>query len=111
METNPYFELINLMGGIKTDVSLHVYEGKVLSISPLAIATADLTLEADALMVNDELVTPRDGTISGNGRCAYNTSNVTGTCRVPPTLAVGDTVLLFSLDNQKFYVLMKAVKV
>lgn len=109
METNPFFELSNMMGGDRSP-GLTLLSGTVSNISPLIIEAAGLSLSGTALVVNDELISPKSGTISGSGSCSQGSATISGKCSIPAPLKTGDGVVLSTSDYQVFYVIFKAAK-
>ena len=98
MEDNPYSIFVNKFKPISNQLTMYI--GEVTNISPLTISTAGITLSGDELRVNAAML---------KHNALISMPDKTENSEITPDLAVGDTVILLTVDTQLFYVLCKVV--
>lgn len=122
MHGDPYSELARQE---TPNESVIIRLGTVLTVSPLSISVGKLPIEAENLRVNASLLpTPmetdftfEDGEAQGTIKMeetfeagfTFESGEATGTIRLKEPLKPGDRVLLYSEDDQVFYIICKVV--
>lgn len=104
MNENPYSQIVSLLRQEMPGQFLRI--GTVSGTSPLSVSVGGIQaggaqLYCNPLLLSEEM--PADITISGQ--------KSTGSIRFTRPLKVGDRVILFSDEDQVFYILCKVVGV
>lgn len=109
MKGNPYGNLAAAFALPESGVRLRF--GRVTGISPLAVEVGGLTITGETLYINPELLErAQEADFSFPGFHEESTSQ-TGTVTLKKPLEAGDRVLLYSDDDQVFYILCRMVSV
>lgn len=107
MDGNPFCEVARAFSPPDTSVRLRF--GTVTSISPVTVDVGGLTITGETLYINPELLErEQEADFSFPGFHEESTSQ-TGTVTLKKPLEAGDRVLLYSDDDQVFYILCRMV--
>ena len=122
MNSDPFQEMLHVMGhAVAQGKTCPVRTGIILSLSPLTIQTGDLLLDSNDLLINPKLLA-RSSTVSATGVSGTADLSLEGglgtgvtngafsmTAHLPCELAVGDSVVMITPDDENFIVVCKVV--